>query len=181
MNGQYRKNTIIPAFLALFQKLWGTNLFVLLCAYTILLWIMMHPFSPFRSPNFAHHFPAHPLENTVSHSFFTFFNVPAPVSSGRPIRPVQKICAAFLRAFPAFILLKTRTCRLWSAPRTTAREHRLTLFFYAFQCSGVRLAHPINCASIRPLVFRSFFFTFSFVSVFEVISYRSDSRLAHRI
>ena len=134
----------------------------------------MHPFSPFCSPNFAHHFPAHPLENTVPYSLFicqcsgarllrpshtsgtkdpcrpvcavlasalleictyrlyqscsphirsrTPFclsllpvNVPAPVSSYRPTRPVQKICAAFLRAFPASVLLEIRTYRLYQS------------------------------------------------------------------
>ena len=77
MNGQYRKNTIIPAFLALFQKLWGTNLFVLLCAYTILLWIMKHPFLPFRSPIFAHPSPPLLRSRTPSYTLFTLFNVPA--------------------------------------------------------------------------------------------------------
>lgn len=132
MNGQYRKNTIIPAFLALFQKLWGTNLFVLLCAYTILLWIMMHPFSPFCSPNFAHHFPAHPVENTVLHSLFI-----CQCPGARLLRPshtsgTKDPCCPFC-AFPAFVLLKTRTCCLWSvSPLIRSRTPSYTLFFTLF-------------------------------------------------
>ena len=142
---------------------------------------MMHPFSPFCSPNFAHHFPAHPLENTVPYSLFI-----CQCSGARLLRPshtsgTKDPCRPFC-AFPASVLLEIRTYRLYQScsPHNRSRTPFHTLF-YAFQCSGVRLAHPTNCANIRPLVFCSYFFIFSFASVSAAVSYWSDSRLAHSI
>ena len=39
----------------------------------------MHPFSPFRSPIFAHPSPPHIRSRTPSYTLFTLFNVPASV------------------------------------------------------------------------------------------------------
>ena len=103
------------------------------CAYTILLWIMKHPFSPFRSPIFAHpFFPAHPVENTVLHSFlrFSMFRRPSLCpyhTSDRSVPPffVRSRCSSCLKHALAVCAYK---------PHIRSRTPFHTLF-YAFQCS----------------------------------------------
>ena len=167
----------------------------------------MHPFSPFCSPNFAHHFPAHPVENTVPHSLFicqcpgarllrpshtsgtkdpccpfcafpasvlleirtcclyqscsphirsrtpfrTLFssvNVPAPVSSGRPIRPVQKIRAALsVRSRrPSCLKYSFTVCGLSSAHPV---ENTVLHSLFICQCPGARLLRPSHTSGTK--------------------------------
>ena len=156
------------------------------CAYTILLWIMKHPFCPFRSPIFAHpFFPAHPVENTVLHSFlrFSMFRRPSLCpyhTSDRSVPPffVRSRCSSCLKHALAVCAYK---------PHIRSRTPFHTLF-YAFQCSrrpsppavphvrykrsvlpclcspGVRLARPTKCTDTRfahfPLYFLYFLFCF---------------------
>ena len=152
----------------------------------------MHPFSPFCSPNFAHHFPAHPVENTVPHSLFI-----CQCPGARLLRPFHtsgtKAPGCPFCAFPASVLLEIRTYHLYqSCSRTSGREHRSALSFHLSMsrrpsppavpyvrykrsvppclCSpGVRLARPAKRTDTR-----SAHFSLCFLDFFFCICVRSD-------